>query len=80
MSQSSQTDRTPPEQSGDPAIPRLLKPKEVAEMLGTTPRNVSALAHKGHLTRIVLGNRSTRYELEDVRRFIRERTNVEGPV
>lgn len=49
-------------------------------MLGTTPRNVSALAHKGHLTRIVLGNRSTRYELEDVRRFIRERTKVEGPV
>lgn len=79
MAQSSQTDRTPPSPS-DPAIPRLLKPKEVAELLGTTTRNVSALASKGHLTRIVLGNRSTRYELEDVRRFIRDRRNVEGPV
>ena len=80
MPESSQTDKMPPKQSSDPAVPRLMKPKEVAEMLGTTPRNVSALASKGHLTRIVLGNRSTRYELEDVKRFIRERRNVEGPV
>ncbi|MEK6326300.1 MAG: helix-turn-helix domain-containing protein [Actinomycetota bacterium] len=55
---------------------RLLRVDEVATILGVDPRTVKRLAAEGQLRRIVLGRRSTRYRLEDVRALIDRRTEV----
>jgi excisionase family DNA binding protein len=58
-----------------PTLPEpLLRVDEVATILGVDPRTVKRLAADGQLRRIVLGRRSTRYRLEDVRALIDRRT------
>jgi excisionase family DNA binding protein len=57
----------------DPAT-KLLRPVEVAELLGVTTRTVRHLAETGDLRKVKLGTRSTRYRLADIERFIAERT------
>jgi excisionase family DNA binding protein len=54
---------------------RLLRPIEVAELLGVTTRTVRHLAETGDLRKVKLGTRSTRYRMADIERFIAERTD-----
>lgn len=53
----------------------LLRPAEVAELLGCSMRQVRYLAAAGVFPRVVLGRRSTRYRLADIEAFIAERTH-----
>jgi excisionase family DNA binding protein len=54
-----------------PTLPdRLLRVDQVASILGIDPRTVKRLAAEGHLKRVVLGSRSTRYRLADVEALI----------
>jgi excisionase family DNA binding protein len=61
----SRMDRSSPELS-----PRLLSGDDIAHLLGVTPRTVRRLAETNRLPRVVLGHRTTRYRLEDVRALI----------
>ena len=56
----------------------LLNGDQVGEVLGCSTRTVRALAARGELSRVVLGNRSTRYRLSDVEAFIERRTVKAG--
>ena len=46
--------------------PRLLTPRETAEILNTSLRTVFRLAQEGRLPRVKLGERSTRFRLQDI--------------
>jgi len=55
-----------------------LNVREVAELLGCSPRTVRTFAARGELRRVVLGYRSTRYLRDDVERLIESRTVEPG--
>lgn len=59
----------PDRMAPDPSA-QLLRPDDVAGLLGVTTRTVRRLGETGSLTRIKLGRRSTRYRLADVLAYI----------
>jgi excisionase family DNA binding protein len=69
MPESSALDRT------DPVV-QLLRPDEVADLLGVSIRYVRYLAAAGALPKIRLGRRSSRYRLADVEALIDRRQVV----
>jgi excisionase family DNA binding protein len=60
----------PVSSAADRTLSPLLRPAEVAELLGCSNRQVRAFAERGELPKIRLGRRSTRYRLADVEAFI----------
>lgn len=50
----------------------LLKPREVAALLNTTPRKVGFLRRCGRLRTVALGVKQFRYRRADVEKLIRE--------
>ena len=61
------------------AIPTLLTPAEVANVLRVTPRTIQRYARDGRLDRVKIGNRLSRYTAESVTRLI-EPENELSPV
>jgi excisionase family DNA binding protein len=53
-----------------PALPRLLTPREVAELIGASERTVRRLAQDGTIHRIRLGHRTSRYTARSVQKLI----------
>lgn len=59
----------------DTTTPRLLRPKEAAEMLAISERTLWGLTASGQIGSIRVGKRSVRYDVADVQAFItRQRT------
>lgn len=52
---------------------RLLRAAEVAEILGTNPRQPLVMAKDGRLPAVRLSRRAVRFRPEDVEQLIRER-------
>ena len=52
---------------------RLLRAREVAELLGVSAWQVDALRRQGVLRSVSVGSRTHRYHPQDVREFVRRR-------
>jgi excisionase family DNA binding protein len=52
------------------SLPRLLTPRQVADLIGVSERKVRRLAHEGMLEHIRIGHRTSRYTARSVRAFI----------
>ncbi len=62
----------------DPQLERLLRRREVAELLGVSVRTVNRLAERGELEVVRIG-RGARFHADDVRALIERSREERGP-